>query len=402
MRIGILTQYYPPEFGAPQARLSDLAKRAVLAGHKVYVVTAMPNYPLGRVYSGYGGFFRRTEQDGVSVIRSYVHSTKSAKKIPRLSCYLSFTLSSLISGARALSKLDYLITESPPLFLGASGYLLSRMKGARWVFNVSDLWPASAVRLGVIGRGWSLSMATKLEAFCYRKAWLVTGQSRETVEDIRRRFPSVDTYHLSNGADTTLFSPKLRSTDVRRELANGSGCVAVYAGLHGIAQGLDQVLDAAVRLKDLDRLSIVLVGDGPEKEHLVERSRALGLTNVKFWSPRPHASLPALLASADIALVPLRDVLPGSVPSKVYEAMASGVPVVLSADGEAADIVRASGAGIVVQPGDSSALASALRRLAQDPAKRAELGNAGRRAAESRFGRREIGEAFLQLMEERL
>ena len=402
MRIGILTQYYPPEFGAPQARLSDLARRAANAGHDVHVLTAMPNYPRGSIYPGYGGLRRREVMDGVSVVRSYVYPTKSIKTVPRLGSYFSFTLSSLTVGAASLPRLDYLITESPPLFLGMSGYLLSRMKGARWVFNVSDLWPASAVRLGVIGQGWSLTLASRLEAFCYRKAWLVTGQSKETVDDIQRRFPGVDTYHLSNGVDTTLFSPKLRCAGVRRELADGNGCVAVYAGLHGIAQGLDQVLDAAVRLKDLDRLGIVLVGDGPEKEHLVNRSRALGLTNVEFWSPRPHASLPALLASADIALVPLKDVLPGSVPSKVYEAMASGVPVVLSADGEAADIVRTSEAGIVVRPGDSSALASALRRLSQDPAQRAELGSAGRRASESRFDRRTIGEKFLRLLEERL
>ena len=134
----------------------------------------------------------------------------------------------------------------------------------------------------------------------------------------------------------------------------------------------------------------------------MDRSRALGLTNLKFWPPRPHASLPALLASADIALVPLKDVLPGSVPSKVYEAMASGVPVVLAADGEAADIVRTSGAGIVVRPGDSSGLASALQRLAQDPAMRAELGAAGRRATESKFDRRTIGDEFLKLLEQRL
>ncbi len=267
MRIGILTQYYPPEMGAPQARLSHLAGQLVRRGHEVVVLTAMPNYPRGRVFPGYGGLWRREERDGVKVLRCGLYPTVNVRMAPRLASYFSFVLSSLLVGAFGLPKLDYLLTESPPLFLGISGYLLARRTGARWIFNVSDLWPESAVALGAVSEGPGLRASRRLEAFCYRKAWLVTGQSREILKNIQDRFPSVPVYHLSNGVDTDLFRPERRSPGARARLSNGrgapNGCVAMYAGLHGIAQGLDQILEAASKLADLPSLEIALVGDGP-------------------------------------------------------------------------------------------------------------------------------------------
>ena len=166
MKIGILSQYYPPEMGAPQARLSELAARAMAQGHQVHVLTAMPNYPRGKIYPGYGGLWRVETLDGARVLRSGLYPSKSPRILPRLVSYISFVGSSAVVGLAGLPKLDVLITESPPLFLGMTGYLLSRLKGARWVFNVSDLWPEGAVDLGLIGDGPALRLARKLEAFC--------------------------------------------------------------------------------------------------------------------------------------------------------------------------------------------------------------------------------------------
>jgi glycosyltransferase involved in cell wall biosynthesis len=281
------------------------------------------------------------------------------------------------------------------LFLGISGYILSRLKRARWIFNVSDLWPESAVHLGVVGEGRSLKLAWALEAFCYRKAWLVTGQSREILENIRRRFPQVPTYHLSGGVDTTLFSPLHHSAQARRELGASQNCVALYAGLHGIAQGLDQVVKAASLVRDLEDLRIVFVGDGPEKEELIEQAQALKLSNVRFLKPFPREAMPALVASADIAIVPLKLRLPGAVPSKLYEAMGAGLPIVLVADGEAAEIVQSTQSGVVVQPGDIDGLASALRDFVTHPDKRQQSGVYGRQSAVKLFDRQTIADAFI-------
>ena len=402
MRIGLLTQYYPPEIGAPQARLSHLAKQFVRAGHEVVVLTAMPNYPRGKVYPGYGGVYRRDSRDGVTVVRTWIYPTQSVGMLKRLLNYFSFVLSSLVAGRFVFGRLDYLMTESPPLFLGISGFLLAKMTRARWIFNVSDLWPESAVRLGILKSGASLRAAARLEAFCYRKAWLVSGQSVEILEDIRRRFPATQTYHLSNGVDTEMFSPEKKSAQARLELAGGAGnaCLAVYGGLHGIAQGLDQVLEAATLVPN-GTLEIVLVGDGPEKARLQRRAADLSLSNLRFLEPRERERMPEILASADVAIVPLKLRLPGAVPSKVYEAMGAGTPVVLVADGEAAAIVRETGAGLVVPPGDVRCLAEALDRLARDEHLRSAMGAAGRRAALDRFDRKTIAAKFVAHLEER-
>lgn len=402
MKIGILTQYYPPETGAPQGRLADLASAIVERGHSVYVLTAMPNYPRGKIYAGYGGLLRREETADTTVWRSYVYPTRSVAGIARLANYFSFVASSLIAGSLTLPRLDFLITESPPLFLGLSGFVLSRLKGAQWIFNVSDLWPESVVRLGLVKRGLRLAAAERLEAFCYRHARLVSGQTREILDSIEKRFPTVPTYHLSNGVDTSRFGPHRRSSEARVMLAEGlhASCIAVYAGLHGAAQGLSHVLDAAVSLEALDGLGIVFIGDGPEKEALVARARELRLTNVRFLDPQPRDSIASLVASADIALVPLGKWLPGAVPSKLYEAMGSGIPVVLMAQGEAVDILENADAGVSVGPGDSGSLTKVLRTLYLDSALRERLGANGRTAAISHYDRRLIGDTFVRYLEE--
>lgn len=402
MRLGILTQYYPPEMGAPQARLHELARLFVAAGHEVSVLTAMPSYPLGRVFAGYNGVYKRELLDGVTVHRAWAYPTQSVKLAPRLGSYLSFVGASASAGALVLPRVDYLLTESPPLFLGLSGVALARIKRARLIFNVSDLWPESAVRLSLLAPGPALSAAERLEAFCYAQSWMVTGQSREILGDIERRFAGVDTYHLSNGVDTRTFLPSLRSNAMRRMLsASPDDCIALYAGLHGVAQGLEQILDAAATLRD-ERLSFAFVGDGAKKEQLMARSRALGLARVRFIDVQPKPLMAELVASADVALVPLGARLPGAVPSKIYESMSAGLPVMLVAEGEAAAIVAQAEAGISVAPGDAVGLVAGLRALAADPARRREMGARGRAAAVARYDRRLIGARFIEYLEARL
>lgn len=398
MRVGILTQYYLPEMGAPQARLSNLAGHLVRRGHEVYVLTAMPNYPRGKIYPGYGGVYMREILDDVTVMRSYVYAATGLGS-RRMLNYFSFVASSTALGTFALPRLDYLLTESPPLFLGISGFILSRFKRARWIFNISDLWLESAVQMGALKEGTALRIARGLESFFYRKAWKISGQSREILEHIGAHHPKTSRYHLSNGVASDVFQPSLRSEETRASLAPGRPIIALYAGLHGYAQGLGQILEAAALLRDLRDLEIVLVGDGPEKQALIDQARSAGLDNVRFVDAVPRERMPTMLASADIALAPLKERLFGAVPSKLYEAMGAGVPVVLMAGGEAERLLLEAGAGIAVDPGDAKGLAAAIRTLAEDPQKRAEMGTRGREAAVGRFDRKAIADAFIDMLE---
>jgi len=403
VQLTLLTQYYPPEVGAPQARLSELASHFVSAGHSVTVLTGMPNYPIGKLYPGYRGLLRQEQQQGVKIIHTFIYPTQKADFIPRIANYVSFTLSSALLGSVLLSRSDYLLVESPPLFSGLPGAWLSKLKHARLIFNVSDLWPESAVRLGVMRPG-SLTcrIAAWLESFCYRHAWLVTGQSKSILASINQRFPDCSTFHLSNGVDTSLFRPD-RCTEETRASLNGNGkSLVLYAGLHGLAQGLDQVLEAAVAVREDTSVQFVFIGDGPEKSFLTNRARELNLNNVRFLDSRPAKDIPALVAAADMVLVPLKMFIPGAVPSKLYEAMASGRPVVLIAEGEAAELVRQHQAGIVVKPGDIRGLVDAIRTLHAQPSLRRVLGENGRRAAEQHFDRAKIATRFIQHLEARI
>lgn len=392
MHIIIHTQYYPPETGAPQARLHELAIGLVRQGIQVTVLTAIPSYPRGRIYEGYKGWLQMESLDGVQVIRTAIFPTQSARMLPRLFSYFSFIFSSLFIGSWKIGKADFVLTESPPLFLGMAGFVLSRWKHARWIFNISDLWPESVVELGLLDRqSWGYKLSSALEESLYKKAWVVTGQSRMILENIQARFPDVRTYHLSNGVDTSFFQPN------GHHPANENFQV-VYAGLHGLAQGLDQIILAAQKMSAAECVAFTFVGDGPEKQQLMQMTDKLAVNTVQFLSPVPKDKMPDLLRGADAIIVPLKIQLTGAVPSKLYEAMAMGKPVILLAGSEAAQIVRDSQCGIVVPPGDTDGLASAIRYLKTHPMESAQMGKNGREAAVRNHDRKSIADRFAKFL----
>lgn len=392
----IHTQYYPPETGAPQARLSELAVGLKDKGFTVTILTAMPSYPQGKIFSGYGGLRKKETVDGILVIRTWVVPTQKTALLPRLINYFSFVFSSLFLGIWGLGKLDYILTESPPLFLGMAGFLLSRFKRAKWIFNISDLWPESAVRLGVIKPGLALTLSEILEAFLYRQAWLVTGQSHEIITNINQRFPIVKTFHLSNGVNSCNFSPEVAPQQNIKNLSFDGELVCFYGGLHGIAQGLDQVIYAAKSFPV--GVKFIFVGDGPEKHYLQQLAGDLKLNNTIFMEPVPKNKMPGFLASIDVAIVPLKIRLPGAVPSKLYEAMASGKPVLLIAEGEAADIVQGAECGLVISPGNVDELIQGIEFFRTHPKQGIDFGQNGRKAVLKKYDRAYIIEQFTGLI----
>ena len=278
MRLLILTQYFPPEVGAPQNRLFELAVRLQKMGVDVTILTAMPNYPKMIIHSDYvGKKYCYEEIDQLKVHRSSIFVSTDRSIIKRLLNYFSFVYSSYRIGKKKTGKFDYIFCESPPLFLGISAYLLAKSKNAKLIFNVSDLWPESAEKLGLVTNKLLLKISTWLEEFLYRKSALITGQTKGIVANIKSRFPQKNVYWLPNGVDLSYYDPTLYTADWKKTAGfKEEDKIFFYGGIIGHAQGLDIILNAALQLKDRNEIKFLLLGDGPEKERLVEKSRSLG------------------------------------------------------------------------------------------------------------------------------
>lgn len=402
MNVLFLTHYFPPEVGAPQARIYELARELLKRGHEVSVLTGFPNYPSGIVHEGYRGkMFLRENVDGICVIRTWVYATPNKGFAKRLINHLSFTFSSLWATG-AIGPCDVIVVESPPLFLGISGYLISRLRRVPYVFNVADLWPESAVALGALKNGIAIRLAEALEAFLYARAAKITVVTRGLRATLLARGLSEDKVALmTNGVDASLFNPNVDGKEFRSIHGLDSYFVVTYAGTHGMAQGLRTVLDAAHILSEDDGITFLLVGDGAEKEDLVREVGERGLRNVLFLPPQPKKVMPQLLAASDACLVPLRklELFKTALPSKMYEAMASARPIILAAEGEAEALLKEADGGLCVPPEDSSALAAAVRRLAADAELRHRLGANGRAYVTEHFSREKIAEKLEALLE---
>lgn len=393
MRLTILTQYYPPETGAPQQRWGDLARRLVGRGHRVQVVTAMPNYPSGVVDPPWRGrLVGREVRDGVEVLRSWISVSPRRGTVGQVATYASFVASAAATAPVRAGPADVVMWESPPLFLAPVAWLLARRLGARLVMNVSDLWPASAVDLGVLRDPRLVRLFEGWERLAYRSADLVTHQTEGIGDGVAARAPGTPRHLFPNGVDVEVFRRVESPTRLRVELgltgAHGAGGAVVgYAGNFGRAQALEQVVDAAALLP---QAMFVLVGDGPRRDAVAEHARSRGVANVRLVRPLPAAQMPEVLSLFDAAIVPLADrpVFDGARPSKLFELLAVGTPVVYCGRGEGARLVADSGGGLVVAPERPPELASALAEvLGWSAQRRAGAGDAARRFVEAHFDR---------------
>ena len=400
MKVLFLTQYYPPESGAPQARISEMAQRLRARGVDVQVLTALPSYPKGRVFDDYRRRpWVRERREGIRVVRTPIYPTKSAGLARRLSNYFSFVASSAALAPLLVERPDVVVTESPPLFLGLTGLYLKTLFRCRHVLNVSDLWPESAVRMGMNLPGWGIRAAEALERLLYQQSDAKTGQSAGIVRGILAKDPGGDVTLIPNGCDCERFQPARRDLEFLARHGLSGKTVVGYAGLMGLAQGMRLMLEVADARRDRDDLRFVLAGDGPEREALEAEAQARGLANLVFTGLLPRDAMPGVVASFDVALIPLRYSIPGALPSKIYEAMASRVPIVLPATGDPAELLERAGAGPVVDYDDPAQVTEAVRRLADDPAERERLGQRGREFAERHHDREGIADRFLEVLE---
>jgi glycosyltransferase involved in cell wall biosynthesis len=405
VKILILTQYFPPETGAAQNRLWNLAVRLQRKGAEVTVLTGMPNYPQMRIQDAYRGkFYIRERMDDLTVHRCWLYSGTSKSIFPRLLNYFSFVMTSFFIGWFKLARFDYIFCESPPLFLGITAGLLNKLKRSKLIFNVSDLWPESAEKLGLISNRLLLRITTRLEEFMYRSSFLITGQTQGIVKNISSRFPGKTVYWLKNGIDLETYRllPDRRSAWRSENGYAETDFLFLYAGILGHAQGLEVILKAAQLLKEKTTVKFILAGSGPERDKLVKIKEGLQLGNLFFLESMPRPELLEVISSVDAAIIPLRriELFKGAIPSKIFENLALKKPILLGVEGEAKELFIDEGeSGMAYVPGDEKDLADKAGFLSGNPELVKEYGENGYRYVNSRFNWDQIADDFWKILQ---
>jgi glycosyltransferase involved in cell wall biosynthesis len=377
----------------------------VKRGHDVTVVTCAPNHPFGRVYDGYHNLPWQVESiDGIRIIRLWTFLAPNEGVWKRVTNYASYMLVVALA-APFLARPHVVISTSPQFFCGLAGYLVSRFHRAPWVLEIRDLWPDSIAAVGALRRGWAIDLCERIEAWAYRKADKIVTVTDSFRGHIRERGAAADKIVVvKNGVDPKQYRRPERDHGLARELGVEGRFTAAYFGTHGMAHGLDVVLRAAVLLRNNPRIVFLLVGDGAERRALEATKTELGLTNIVMLEQQSRERMPALWSLADAALVLLRksDVFKMVIPSKIFEAMGAGRPIVLGVEGEAREIVERAGCGIPVEPEDPDQLAAAVQYLAERPEFAREMGAKGRAYVASEYDRRvlaaRLADVFAELV----
>ncbi|HEY8166288.1 MAG TPA: glycosyltransferase family 4 protein [Gemmatimonadaceae bacterium] len=395
MRILVLSLYYDPDVcqsNGPiiRAICDDLAS----AGHEVTVLTSFPHYNRDEVWPEYKGrLFQRDKVGAVRVIRSYIHVSANRTPLARILNYLSFNISSSIAGLRA-GRHDVIFAMSPPLTIGLTAWLLGSIYGIPYTYNLQDIWPEVAVKLGMLRGASTIRFFESMERFIYRYAAQIFAISSEFRENLLRK--GVDESKVQvipNFVDTARITPMSRDNRFAHEHGLVGKFVALYAGNVGLSQGLEVILDAAEALRAESDILFLIVGSGGLRDRLIADAAKRELTNVRFLPLQPEEDVPLLYGSADVGLIPLKKgIAESSVPSKTYTIMAAARPYIAGVD-EDSNVWRLTvdaQCGVCVPPEDSSTLVNAILRLRVDPEERRRMGKAGREYVERHFAREAV------------
>jgi len=405
MKILILSDRFHPEIAAPSVRITDHARHWLEAGHEVTVVTGAPNFPRGELFEGYRNrLYQVDDVDGIRTIRLWSYMAANEGFARRILDYLSLVATSVLFAFR-YPPFDVVVATSPPLFTALGGWLVALLRRRPWVFEIRDLWPAS-IRAVAASDSKLLDAFEQLELFLYRRATRIVALTRSFVTDLRSRGIDPDKIDVViNGVDTARFSRERVELDARRALGvPEEAFLAGYIGTTGMAHGLETVLDAADRCRADDSgrpVHFLILGEGAERAALERSARERGLSNLSFHDFVPHERMPDYLAALDASIVHLRPdpLFETVIPSKIFEAMAMAVPIVMAVPGEAAGLVRDADAGVCIPSGDPDAMAKAVQELAASPERCRELAENGRRAALERFSRRANAELLMASLE---
>lgn len=387
MKILFLSENFPPESNAAATRVYERACYWADWGHDVTVITSAPNFPEGKLFDGYKNTWKQIETiSGIRVVRVKTYIAANRGVLHRTLDFLSFMVTAFLAALKE-PRPDVISATSPQFFTAVAGWAAGAVRGIPFVFELGDLWPDSIAAVGAMKKNLALSMVEKLELFLYRRSAAVAALTPSFRENlIRRGIKAEKIAIVINGVDLARYGPRDRDEDLAREWGLSGKFVIGYVGTHGMAHALRNVLDAAERLTENSDIRFLLAGAGAEREALIKDAKVRGLNNVVFMPRQPKEFMPAVWSLCDVALVHLKDspVFAGVIPSKIFEAEAMGLPLLLAApDGEASRLVLGDKAGIHVPAENPEALAEAAVQLAQDKTARQTFAEAALAAAPS-------------------
>lgn len=404
MHILVVHQYYLGKNDAGGSRWNQLAKYWAQAGHKITVLAGTVHYATGKKRSEYRGKFVVREQDikNVEVLRCYVSESYNKSFIGRFWAYLSFAISSIWAGLFHTGKCDVIICTSPPLTVGFTGWILSKLKKVPMVFEVRDLWPESAIDTGVLTNKWLIKMGYWLERRSYKSAnWInvLTPAFERTLIEKKGVRPD-RTSMIPNGADLDVFKPGEHNNWVREKHSLGGKFIVTYVGAHGVANHLIQILKTAKLFKDNKDVVFMLVGDGMEKPMLKEKAVEWGLDNVLFVDSVPKNVIADYITASDVCTAVLKkvDTFKMVYPNKVFDYMATARPVIIGIDGAARKLIEDARAGIYVEPENTEEFVEAVLKLKENPQLCNEYGENGLNFVRQNFGRGILAERYMDIL----
>lgn len=403
MHILFLTDNFPPEVNAPASRTYEHCREWARQGAKVTVVTCAPNFPKGRVFDGYrNALWQTAELDGIRVIRVWSFITSNEGFVKRILDYLSFMFTATIASL-FVRKVDVVVGTSPQFFTACAAWAVGAMKRRPWVFELRDLWPESIKAVGAMKDSAAIRLLERIELFLYRHATRIVAVTHSFKDTLMRRGIDGDKIDIiTNGVDLENFRPMPKDAALTRELGLEGCFVAGYIGTHGMAHGLETLLDAAATLQDRTEsadVRILFLGHGAEKAALVERGQRMGLRNVLFLDSVPKSEVARYWSLLDVSVIHLRktDLFDSVIPSKLFECMGMGIPVLHGVPGESAEIVRQTGVGETFESGNAPQLVEALMRLKSEPERHARYRAQGPIAGRD-YNRNDLARRMLDIL----
>ncbi|QQO36585.1 glycosyltransferase family 4 protein [Bradyrhizobium diazoefficiens] len=402
MRILFITDHYPPEASAASVRCSAHAKRWIARGHQVTMLTNFPNYPDGKVFGGYRqSLYKREVFDTVDVLRVPTLVFPNRGSLLRIFDYLSFVVMASLASP-FVARPDVVVATSPHIFAAIAGWIASRVHRRPFAFEVRDLWPDSIVAVGAMKEGRVLNLVRRVERFLYRHSDLIVTVTHATRDVLMSRGISGDKIVVvTNGADTSKLSAGCATSSLREKFGTESKVIVSYIGTVGMAHGLQLILDAADQcLIRVPEAQFIIVGSGAEREELQQQAERRGLRNVSFVGRVSHDETIDYWRLSDLTLVLLKNtpLFRTVLPSKVFEALATGTPIITNVRGELERLLEPLDAAETIEPDSVEALVRAIAELARDPARRRLLA-ANAAAGGKRYERTVLADSMLEALQ---